>query len=363
MRKFVLMAIASFLSCTSIAQAFWPEATDSSLKIGVGYRQDRFQWETRANSEASGSSYSNSNYESNDFPIGVESKNKWKNLNIWQIALSGNYVTCDNVYLRASGDYGWITSGKVTDDDYLTFGSNSANTEIGYAPMSSSSSKVKGNVYDVKFAVGYQFQLCDDTFTIAPLVGYSWHGQRFRDSHLRHFVFDANNEDLSAVSRSRSSYSSSYDSYYSGSGYSYYSYSGNHSSYHTRWNGPFIGFDFDYSICCDWNLFGGYEFHFAEFHGKAKWGQRSDICGSFNQRSKNAYGNYFDIGVQWAMCDCWTVDLKGEFQFWRAHHGHDRAKICQTDVGNVKRKCYLQIPTRNTEWCSAGVTLDLGMTF
>ena len=45
MRKFIVTLMASLLSC-SAAFAFWPEATDSSLEIGVGYRQDRLEWKT-----------------------------------------------------------------------------------------------------------------------------------------------------------------------------------------------------------------------------------------------------------------------------------------------------------------------------
>ena len=49
--------------------------------------------------------------------------------------------------------------------------------------------KLKGHVYDAKLAVGYQFKLCDDSFAIAPLVGWSWHGQHLQDRHLRQSFF------------------------------------------------------------------------------------------------------------------------------------------------------------------------------
>ena len=45
MRKFAVTLMTSLLSC-SAASAFWPEATDSSLEVGVGYRQDRLEWKT-----------------------------------------------------------------------------------------------------------------------------------------------------------------------------------------------------------------------------------------------------------------------------------------------------------------------------
>jgi hypothetical protein len=365
MRKFVLTVVASLLSC-SFAQAFWPEATDSSLEIGVGYRQDYLKWNTHANL--------NSHYNSEDYsselgenivglPLSVKSKLKWKDINICQIEARGNYVTCDNIYMRASGDYGWISSGKNRDKDYIDFGCGEASYGDEFAD---SHSKVKGNVYDVKLAVGYQFQFCDDTFTLSPLFGYSWHGQHFRDRHLRqNFFLDGVNAAAFSASRSHYDYYD-YENYY----YPYsdscscdYSYGGQHSTYHTRWNGPFIGFDFDYSLCCDWDLFGGYEFHFAEFHARGKWDLRSDLRNGFYQHSKNAYGQVFDIGVKWDMCDCWTLAVRGEFQFWHARHGRDRSKTNDVNIGNVKTKCFLDIPTRNTEWCSSSVMFDLGMVF
>ena len=42
MRKFAVTLMASLLVC-SAASAFWPEATDSSLEVGVGYRQDKLE--------------------------------------------------------------------------------------------------------------------------------------------------------------------------------------------------------------------------------------------------------------------------------------------------------------------------------
>lgn len=359
MRRFALTLMASLLSC-SFAQAFWPEATDSSLEIGVGYRQDHFKF----TSVADLTDYSDSYYTGTVFelpPVGVKSKLEWKNINIWQIEAKGKYVTCDNIYLRASGDYGWITSGKNRDRDSLFAGDGDYSSYYGDSfEFADSSSKVKGHVYDVKLAVGYQFHTCDDTFSVSPLVGYSWHGQHFKDHHLRQ-----NNNGFVAYDYTSSFSDYTYD--YSSYGYDYssydYSYDGEHSHYNTRWNGPFLGFDFDYSICCRWNIFGGYEFHWAQFNAKAKWDLRDDLLDGFRQHSKNAYGQVFDIGVKWDMCDCWTLALRGEFQWWHAHRGHDRAKIAELEVGNVKAKTFLEIPTRNTEWCSSSVMLDLGMVF
>lgn len=343
MRKLLLSVMASLLSCT-VAHAFWPEAMDSKLEIGVGYRQDSLKWKSDIHSGY----YSSSDYDYYDtFGPTFHSDFDWKNINIWTIELRGKYVTCDNVYLRGSADYGWVTSGKVHHHNSLEL--NNYAYDYGF---DHSSHKVKGSVYDVKFALGYQFQLCDNTFSISPLVGYSWHGQHFKGHHHGY------------------GHSSSSD-YYSSSSYSYYDYSysssgGNGRGLHTRWNGPFIGFDFDYNLCCQWNIFGGYEFHWAHYHAKAKhdrFFQYGYSHNRFQQHAKNAYGSVFDIGISWDMCDSWTVALRGEFQWWCADHAHNRITTDENSFGNVERKCYLDIPVRHVKWNSSSVILDVGVGF
>lgn len=368
MRKFVVILMASLLSC-SAASAFWPEATDSSLEIGVGYRRDNLKWKIR--SDFNNSCYYNSGCNTGcdsgcsgnsdceqiaDNGLRLQSDLNWKNLNIWLIDARGKYVTCDNVYLRGNADYGWITSGKNTDSDCIgdRYDSN--------FESSRSSSKAKGHVYDVRFALGYQFKLCDDSFAIAPVIGYSWHGKHLNDKNLRQNFYNYEDDCVDSVyTCSRSSYDTcGYDS----SSYSNcYSYGGTHSKYHARWNGPFIGFDFDYTFCCEWAFFGGYEFHWAEYHAKADWGLRQDLCDGFRQHAKNFYGNILDLGIKWDFCDCYTLALRGEFQWWNATKGRDNSKIAGVSCGDVGIDCFAKIPLRHIRSDSAAVTLDLGMVF
>jgi hypothetical protein len=373
MRKFIVTLMASLLSC-SAAFAFWPEATDSSLEVGVGYRQDRLEWKTSTRFDSGYSNYSGSysGYADGNngvLPQRLSSRLKWRDLQIWEIEARGKYVTCDNIYLRACGDYGWITSGKNTDSDFVRLGR--CDEESGYGSGSDfefarSRSRARGNVYDARIAVGYQFKLCDDSFSVAPLVGYSWHGQHIRDRHLRQNFYNNGDETIVVdgnFNRSKSYGYSYFDS--SSSGNSSYSYGGNHSRYHTRWNGPFIGFDFDYlfGCACDWTIFGTYEFHWAEYHARARWDLRSDLCDGFRHRAKNAYGNVFDIGLKWAFCESWTLSVKGEFQWWWAHRGHDRTRIFAADLGNAHTDCFLSIPLRDIKWESAAVIVDIGLVF
>lgn len=333
MRRIFVPLMASLLSCSAVF-AFWPEATDSSLEIGVGYRQDRLQWKTDSHRDS---------YCEENSPFAFSNDVKWRNLNIWQIQAKGEYVTCDNLYLRGNASYGWITSGKLRDNS--NFGPDY--NEFEFTQLRRNSNKARGNVYDARIAVGYQFKMCEDSFAVSPLIGYSWHGQ-----HIRHH----NNDD---------------DSSYNCGSFNDYDYN-DHSSrdrnrFHTRWNGPFIGFDFDYRFGCgceaDWEVFGTYEFHWAEYHASGRWFRNSKCFDSLRQHSRNAYGSIFDIGVKWDFCECWSVALQGEFQWFWADKAHDSVKFGERKFADVEHVCYLKSRLRDIRWESAGVTLLLGMEF
>ncbi|MBA2369504.1 MAG: outer membrane beta-barrel protein [Candidatus Protochlamydia sp.] len=347
MRKILVTLMASLLSC-SAANAFWPEATDSSLEIGVGYRRDKIEWRTSADLFGS----SDSSTCDNSAPFGIHSDLKWKNLRIWQIEARGEYVTCDNIYLRAYGDYGWIHSGKNSDSDSFTFDTGSD------FEFSRTHAKTRGHVYDADIAIGYQFKLCDDSFSIAPLIGYSWKGQHLRDRNLR---FDTLC-DTEVTCNSPRSHCSDY-TYSDYSDCSDSSYGSLNSRYHTRWNGPFIGFDLDYRFMCAWSLFLDYEYHFATYHAKANWNLRRDLPDGFHHRSKRAHGSVLDFGVRYEFCDCWSVALRGGFQWFEAKNGHDRALVAEESFGEVEAKCFVSIPLKHVKWHSESISIDVGMAF
>src|SRR5262249_13096307 len=133
--------------------------------------------------------------------------------------------------------------------------------------------------------------------------------------------------------------------------------------YNTRWNGPWIGVDLDYKFTCDWSLFAAYEFHWANYHAKARWDQRTDIVGGFNHRSRKAYGSVFVGGVMWDFCECWTAALVGQWRWFTARHGTDKALLTEGSAGDVSTACFLYTPLKHVDWQSASVSIDVGMMF
>lgn len=377
MRKFILTLMLSLLTSSAVS-AFWAEATDSSLEIGVGYRNDSIKYKREFSPFSSGSDSYGNNYNNSEF--NTNSSLDWKNLNIWFIEARGKYVTCDCVYLRGSVDYGWITSGKLKNKEDYGFGSGYFDNSFSFSGRDKS--HVKGNVYDAKIAVGYQFKWCDEALSIAPLVGYSWHGHELRNG--RH-----GDSSYSSYSPSSCDSYDSYYSYYSDCSYSDYSSSSSSSSssfsssssdkHHKltdRWNGVFIGFDLDYRFCCEWNFFFNYEYHWAQFHAKEHGHNRLlfnnnlDNSESGYERhckshihANNASGNVIDFGVEWDLCDCWVLGLRAEFQWWTARHAHERTKVVDRSCGDVGLECAFKTPIKHVTWNSGSIVLDLGMVF
>lgn len=363
MRKLYVALIASLISCSN-AYAFWPEALDSSFEVGAGYRNDSLSWKEEAATVFGA------------VPVSRVSKVHWKNLNIWEIEAKGKYVTCDDIYLRANADYGWITSGRAKHKEYVdtdvsmsnltgssfSSGSEFSNAENSAFEISNRKANARGHVYDVTFALGYQFRMCDDAFSISPVVGYSFNGQHLNFNHHRHSSSGSSSSSTiltgsdSSSSSDFSGYSDYYSSYSSGS-------DRNHTHYRTRWYGPLLGVDFDYQLCCEWDLFLTYEFHWADYHARAGRHFDSQFLRGLSHSSHRAYGNVLNFGANWEWCDCWTLGITGEFQWWYANHGKSKAVISETSVGDVSTRCFNYTPLRHVRWCTAGVTFDVGFAF
>ncbi len=382
MHKFFVTLMASLLSC-SAAFAFWPEAAESNLEVGVGYRNDCFKFTTSGRHGG----FLNAENDRPNRRIRSRSEFKWKDLNVWLIELRGKYVTCDNIYLRGYADYGWITHGKHTDrrefsrsdfsSDSFSSGSFSENAnnigEVDFDGSARFHHRIKrGHVYDASLAVGYQFRWCDDSFAVSPLIGYSWHGQQFSGRHRggssSSDFFNDNGEDQVELARRdhHSSSSCSYDSYSSSSS------DCNRNRFRACWDGFWIGFDAEYRFMCDWTLFATYEYHWADFRARARnfciidnfdgsdFGSRRDRR---HLNSKRAYGNVFSIGGRWAFCDDWTIGVVGQFQWWDARHGKERNRLREVELSGADLQCNLSHRLRKVSWDSAGVTVDIGVNF
>src|SRR5262245_23501234 len=94
MRKILL-----FLGLLFLTQV---EAKNFKLDVGGGYRQDSFEWELAG-----------PNHE-----LPVLSRLSWDDLRIFELTAQLKKISCQNVYFRMKGDYGWIFEGKNRDSDF-----------------------------------------------------------------------------------------------------------------------------------------------------------------------------------------------------------------------------------------------------
>lgn len=260
------------LLATSSVSAF----DASVVEFGLGYvwRHDDFTWKT-TNPQV--------------VPL-TTSEHRYEDLQTNLIAAQMKLVSYDNMYIRLYADYGWVCSGQgetqLKTGDVLTLGTkNIAN---------------KGEVWDIDIAFGYQLSFCYDTFNIIPLIGYSSTQQRL---HLTNFTRLVNG----GVPDEPPVDVDDYDEHF-----------------RSKWNGFWVGVDFEYDFFYCMRLLGGFEYHRACLDGC--FTQDNSATLSIPNPSKAAIeacaqGYICDLGLSFDICGNWKFTLLGEYQYWKADDG------------------------------------------
>lgn len=354
MRKIIFPFIASALSC-SVLSAFWPEATNSNLEIGVGYTQGQFEYVTHVDPN----NYVKANNGARvpeSYDLITTRKSCWTDLNIQTIGARTNCATCDDFYFRANGNYGWITSGKHRTDVFQRKPQNPNEEREEERRVGTIAAHTRGHIYDVSIAAGYQFQYCQDVAAFSPIFGYSWRGQRLRNSHFE-FSNSSFSESLEVGGSSSSSRSFDLASLHIDSNIVEID-----NSYDTRWNGPFVGFDALYNLDCDWTLTAGYEYHWGKFHARTE-----EFVGgaklALNQHGKSYYGHVVNLGMVWNFTDYWTLGLQYEFDFFHVHHGRQTFRAVKGSQGDIEVVGLVSVPLKRVEWCTNSIRLTLGLVY
>lgn len=281
MRKLFLTFLTyTTLLCLTTANAY---EIDAEVDFEVGYREDSLNWSLGADE------------------IPVFSKLEWKNLQMVQYRADLRGVVCDMFYFRGYGDYGKIFNGRNTDSDFAFEDSSSSSELINY--LKSKQDAGKGEVFDLSFGLGYQFELMCGQITLSPLIGYSYHEQ-----HLRMFngevVVNLEDDFLGPVDNL-------------------------HSNYRTRWQGPWVGFDAAYQMNCDFKIFGGFEYHWAQYNATGHWNLRWDFIKDFEHTGHNAEGILATLGMSYDFWCDWTVGIVANYQTWDLQHGRDKSFVPQ----------------------------------
>ncbi len=251
----------------------------SEISLGYTYRQDDIKFK----------------FENSVLGFSDEQIQTFEQVKIQQATFLAKFITCNKLYFRGKGDYGWIFDGHTHHTD-----------EIAIFSSKQKSCLSDDCVFDLSGGVGYALDCgCGTGFTFVPMFGYSW-----------------NRQDLSA-----SSWKIASDTLFElKPGTSLHCLK---RSYLTSWFGPWLGFDIILDYFCEWKLFFEFEYHWPDYEAtfigrEAKIGQitihsrHRDDCG-FGQ------GYCGSIGVKSDCCGNWFWYAMGGFQSWNIDHGRGKS--------------------------------------
>lgn len=276
---------------------------EGHLGLGYTFRKDKLTW-----------SIAGENNNPN-----ILSELTWKKLYINQISFITSFKTKNNFYVRAYADYGRIFKGMNQDSDYL----ESDRKE----EFSRSISKAdKGEVFDLSAAIGYDFRLCN--FSLIPLIGASWEEQHLRLFHGKQEIPDQ------------------------------YKIKNLHSSYKTRWYGPWIGLDSSFALSSYLDVIASFEYHFNQYRGKGHWNLRSDFLSDFKHFSCG-WGYINRVGINFHCELNWTFSFIVSFKKFSTDRGIHTLKIDDEEEGPIKVKNKLN----SVKWCSQDFSFILIKNF
>lgn len=328
-------------SSLSYVEAF----SNTQVNFEAGYRRDNIRWSTKV---------------PGDDPR-VETSTRFEDLDIFQIALNAK-TTCGLVYLRANADWGWIVNGDFRETNSVrqnvAFATSSSTVATSSSFFGNSSEGVSiqqdahtSNVIDEKFvvdfdvALGYPFYLCNCTLTLSPVVGYAFSEQNIQleGSSAIDFTFNSAATDFSDM------VVPTFDDRCC------------NETFISRWYGPFVGVDFNWVVCDNWDLYAMVEYHWAHFKGKRHARSGFDFFDG-SRRATNADGWRVKVGANYDFCNCWTFGFSASFIDLVAsrHHHFNRDEIFDSSFFSSSGDDRYE---SHNKWRSYSFNLTLGRAF
>lgn len=283
MKRIIISAgifLAIFISTGGAVYAGGPE-DNGSIALSAGKRNDSLDWNIAGNTSGS--------------KPNILSELKWNNLDIFQVKVAGKAVFAsegvkgEGYYLRGSMGYGWINSGTNQDSDY-------AGDDRSGEYSRSNNNAGNGSVADFTLGMGYRsrFDLDSSVLDVAPLAGYSQHRQNL--------TITDGYQTIPATG----------------------AFAGLYSTYKARWQGPWMGIDFNWMTAA-LGLHAGFEYHIASYRAEANWNLRSDFNHpkSF-EHFANGTGLVYTFGGDYNLGKNWLLAVDFDYQKWQASGGIDR---------------------------------------
>ena len=294
----LVLAFLPFFPCPSSAQAA-DIMTDISLS--TAYRVDNLSW------NIAGSIYgTNPN---------ILSELTWSDLETFQAAVSGRLLVNEWLYVRGSFGYGWTFSGDNLDSDFL---GNNRTQEYSRSRNSADG----GTVLDAAVGAGYQFSFLSGRLRLAPLVGYSYSAQNLAVTHGAQVLATPGwTPPVGPIH-------------------------GLDSTYDASWQGPWLGIDLCVEMTKRLTLFGGFEYHWANYGAEANLNLRSDLAHpkSF-EHDADGRGFFVAFSAEYALAGRWSLNMSLNYQKWSTDPGLDRlyyagGSVAQTRLNEVNWDSY-----------------------
>jgi len=273
------------------------------LDVTGGYRVDQLDWNIAGDVDGQNPD--------------VLSELTWQDLESYQVSAQGRLVMANNRFpfggvVRGGFSYGDIYSGANQDSDY--------NGDGRTREFSRSNNRAdQGNVWDASLGGGMVFFNRARTFSLAPLVGFSYHAQNLTITDGFQTLNDPANTPPLPTGVTVPPVGS---------------VAGLNSTYESQWRSGWLGVDVDYSPAPFFACHATVELHSGKYEAEADWNLRSDLQHprSFRHTSDNATGVVTGVGMRAGGKNLFfTLDY--QYQKWRADEGLDRTYYSGGSVG------------------------------
>jgi hypothetical protein len=292
MKKLLVFLIILASSAAATAKSVELE-TDVFLE--AGYRKDHLKWSVSSQPGAN-----------------IIIKEKWKNLEVLQYSGRADFYFCERFYLSGTANYGKLMNGRKSYDE-IDLDEIVSFDEDGWLKA-----HTKGHVYDFSCGSGYLFPFFCDRMRAIPLIGYSYHFQKFIDSDYTDSVFLLNLfEDVT-------------------------------SSYSYRWKGHWIGFNCSYHFENDFKAAFEYQYHWLSYHGSIK----DNFIENSEEIQKNHHVHGHAIALK-MISPCWNnfaLSLEGNYKFSSGKNGTNEI---EGEIFDLKK----------ISWGSANIQLAILISF
>lgn len=251
---------------------------ETEFAFSAGYRRDDLDWNIAGDINGN-----NPN---------ILSELTWEDLESFQLKLQNKTVIPNIFYFRALVSHGWIFDGKVQDSDY-------AGDNRTFEFSRSNNSADDGDVWDASVGIGYPFRIGgDEIWTIAPLVGYSYHEQNL--------TLTDGNQTIPRLGP----------------------FPGLDSTYETQWKGPWIGLDLHFKAkeIEIWpqriEAYFSTEYHWADYDAEADWNLRPDFehPKSFEHEA-DGNGWVLGVGFNFVLNPNLLLNFNYDYQNWSTDDG------------------------------------------